>query len=324
MLGIDVSKDTLACSLRDAQSKVELWHGTVPNSETGLKQLCRHIPAECPWVLEPTGRYSTLTVRFGQRQGRRVLQAPPRRAKTFLGSVQTRAKADRVDAAGLSLFGLAHLLRPFPERNERVERLQELLRAPRGLTKAIASFKLQLAALPAAAETLQRAIAALEQERETLDAEIRTLTDDGNVFPQVARLEAVPGIGRLTAATVAACLARKDFDHPDQFVAFVGLDIAVRQSGKRCGDLGLTREGDAELRRLLFLAALSNAGNPNSPFQALYQKHRAKGLPTTGAACAVARKLAKVCWSLCKHETTYDPTRVTQQAKRSPQPKRGS
>lgn len=116
MLGIDVSKDTLACSLRDPQSRAILWQGTVPNSEAGLKQLCRHIPAECPWVLEPTGRYSFLAVRFGQQQGRRVLQAPPRRAKAFLASVQSRAKADRVDANGLSLFGLAHPLRPFAEK----------------------------------------------------------------------------------------------------------------------------------------------------------------------------------------------------------------
>jgi transposase len=320
MLGIDVSKDTLACSLRDDQSKVELWHGTVPNSEAGLRQLCRRIPAACPWVMEPTGRYSSLAVRFGQQQGRRVLQAPPRRAKTFLASVQTRAKADRVDAAGLSLFGLAHLLRPFPERNARVERLQELLRARRGLGKAMVSLQLQLAALPAAAEPLQRAIAALRQEQQVLDQEIATLTDDAAAFPQVARLEAVPGIGRLTAATVAACLQQKDFHHPDQFVAFVGLDVAVRQSGKRSGDVGLTREGDAELRRLLYLAALANVRCSQSPFKALYEKHRAKGLPTTGAACAVARKLAKVCWSLCKHGTTYDAARVTQQAKRPPQP----
>lgn len=197
-----------------------------------------------------------------------------------------------------------------------MERLQELLRARRGLSKAIATLKLQLATLPAAAQPLQRSIAVLGQERDVLDAEIAALTDDPTAFPQVARLEAVPGIGRLTAATLAACLQQKNFTHPDQFVAFVGLDVAVRQSGQRFGEAGLTREGDAELRRLLFLAALTNVRCSGSPFKALYEKHRAKGRPTTAAACAVARKLAKVCWSLCKHETTYDPLRVTQQGQR--------
>ena len=96
----------------------------------------------------------------------------------------------------------------------------------------------------------------------------------------MARLEAVPGIGRLTAATVAACLARKDFDHPDQFVAFVGLDIAVRQSGKRCGDLGLTREGDAELRRRA--AVVEALGDTWDPVRVLEEERAAEALLYAG------------------------------------------
>jgi transposase len=91
------------------------------------------------------------------------------------------------------------------------------------------------------------------------------------------------------------------------------LDVGVRQSGKKNGQTGLTKQGDGELRRLLYLAAQSNLRSRNSPFKAQYEKERAKGLSSTAALCAVARKLARLAWSLHRHRTPYDPQRVYQQ-----------
>ena len=41
-----------------------------------------------------------------------------------------------------------------------------------------------------------------------------------------------------------------------------------------------------------------------------YARELAKGLPKTGALNAVARKLAKVAWSIVAHGSTYNPARV--------------
>jgi len=70
--------------------------------------------------------------------------------------------------------------------------------------------------------------------------------------------------------------------------------MGVRQSGKKNGQTGLTKQGDGELRRLLYLAAQSNLRAKNSPFRAQYERERAKGLSSTAALCAVARKLARL------------------------------
>ena len=81
----------------------------------------------------------------------------------------------------------------------------------------------------------------------------------------------------------------------------------------------LTKQGDGELRRLLYLAAQANLRSRNSPFKAQYERERAKGLSSTAALaalCAVARKLARLAWSLHKHGSTYDPNRVHQQNQR--------
>ncbi len=126
----------------------------------------------------------------------------------------------------------------------------------------------------------------------------------------------------MTAVAVARCLTTKQFAHPDQFVAYIGLDVRVRESGQRRGQRTLTHQGDAELRRLLYLCALANvrARDATNPFKVQYEREREKGLATTAALCAVARKLARVCWSLAAHGTQYEATRVQQQ----PVSKRGA
>ena len=136
----------------------------------------------------------------------------------------------------------------------------------------------------------------------------------------MARLQQVPGIGPVTAARVAARLAASEFTHSDQFVAFIGLDIRVRQSGQRKGHQGLTKQGDAELRRLFYLCAQATLRARESPFVAQYEREQQKGLAKTAALCAVARKLARLCWSLARHGSDYDPTRVYRDSRLPPRP----
>jgi transposase len=165
--------------------------------------------------------------------------------------------------------------------------------------------------LQGARRGIAESVARLRQQR-ALDRQIAAATAD---TPLVAVLREVPGIGPVTAAAVASCLARKRFDHPDRFVAYVGLDVRVRDSGQRRGQRTLTHQGDAELRRLLYLCALANirSRDATNPFRVQYERERAKGLATTAATCAVARKLAKVCWSLATHGTRFEAARVHQQ-----------
>ncbi len=139
------------------------------------------------------------------------------------------------------------------------------------------------------------------QQRTALDQQIAELTKTTASLAVVSELQKVPGIGPVTAATLASRLSSRHFTHSDQFVAYCGLDVAIRQSGKKYGQLGLTKQGDGKLRRLLYLAAQANLRSKNSPFKAHYERERAKGLSSTAALCAVARKLARLSWSLVTH-----------------------
>jgi transposase len=253
-----------------------------------------------------------LVVRRAQGAARTVLQAPTQPAKAFLAAWRPRAKTDRVGSHGLALYAQAVALRPYPRKQVHVEQVEQLLAARKGLSGHLASLRQQRATLPHAAAHLDAALAALRAQLRALDAELAQLTADRARWPAVAALDAIPGVGPVTAAAVVACLQTRQFRHPDQFVAYVGLDVRVRDSGQQRGRRRLSRRGDAELRRLLYLCAQATlrVKDPANPFKQQYARERAKGLSSTAALCAVARKLARTCWSLVTHGTTYDPARV--------------
>jgi transposase len=313
LVGIDVSKATLSVALLDPITRSLRWERSFPNTITGVREILRRTPFDVPWVLEPTGAYSLSVAKQARAAERRVLLAPPRKAKAFLASLQDRAKTDRLDSRGLARYGLAVPLRPYPIKSEAMEEVDQLLAARRGLTQALASLGQQRKALPAAADALQPALTALQTQRDALDRQIAKLVATSPVAPLATTLRRVPGIGPVTSAAVATCLQEKAFSHPDAVVAHVGLDVQVRDSGRRVGKRALSKRGNPELRRLLFLAAASNVRSKSSPFKAQYQRELAKGLPKTAALCAVARKIARTCWSLARHNTQFDPTRIYRQ-----------
>lgn len=309
MLGIDVSKATLTCA-RINDNRTIVLELEIPNTEEGLAQILQQIPADVPWVVEPTGRYSDLAVKTATEAGRQVLIAPPRKAKSFLQSQQSRVKSDKVDCRGLAAYGQACTLRAYPIKEPDVDKVDQLLSVRKNLAKTIMRFKLQEQTLPLAASWTAVLIADSKDRLKQLDKEIEELTKSSPAFEPVARLDEIQGVGPVIAAAVCSRLTAKQFVHPDQFIAYCGLDIGVRQSGKRSGQTGLSKQGDAELRRLLYLAAQSNLRCKASPFKDLYHRKRAGGMSSTAALCVVARKIGMVCWSLHKHGTTYDPSRV--------------
>jgi transposase len=310
VLSLDVSKDELVCTLLDRSTRQPRWEPTVPNTPAGVRRLLAKTPADAVWVLEPTGSYSLPVVKQAQAAGRTVLMADPKKARRYLQSLNTRAKTDRIDSRGLALFALDRELRPYPVKSAALEQVDQLLTARKGMADAISRLRQQMKELPHAADLLQEAVEELQKRQRRLDRQIEQLTRQEPTLSAVARLRAVPGIGLITATTAVSRLAARRFARPEEWVAYIGYDIAIRQSGKRNGELGLSKQGDAELRRLFYLCAQSSLNARESPFAGQYEREKKKGLKTTAALCAVARKLARVAWSLFHHGTNYDAARV--------------
>jgi transposase len=309
-LGIDVSKDHLVCALVHASTRPPSWEKSFPRTEAGVRQLLAQVPPEVPWVMEPTGSYSLMVAKIAQEAGRKVLMADAKAAHHYLKSRSPRAKTDKIDAKGLAWMAMDRSLKEYPVKAEAQEKMDHLLAARRGITEALARLNQQARELTHAAGPLNEAVAGLRKQQQALDRQIEQATKQEPSLAAATPIREVPGIGLLTAATAVSRLAARSFGHPDQFVAFIGCDIKVRQSGLRKGEMGLSKQGDAELRRLFYLAAKSSIRAKGSPFAVQYEREQQKGLKKTAALCAVARKMARLVWSLYTHQTRYDPERV--------------
>jgi transposase len=123
------------------------------------------------------------------------------------------------------------------------------------------------------------------------------------------RLESIPGIGPQNALALTACYHRGEFRSVDAFSAFLGLFVRVWDSGLLRGRRLLTKQGDPVIRRLLYNAAMSFSRNPE--YQAYRESLLARGLSSTAAYVVIARKLARVAFTLLRKNREFDPNIFT-------------
>ena len=123
-----------------------------------------------------------------------------------------------------------------------------------------------------------------------------------------ANLRTIDGVGPVVSAALVNALDRVPVKNADAFVAFTGLDPRPDDSGQHRGKRRLSKRGPSELRRLLFLAALSAA--KTKVWHPLYVHYRDKGLPSTAALVILARRIARTAWSIYTHKTVFDPKRL--------------
>ncbi len=128
----------------------------------------------------------------------------------------------------------------------------------------------------------------------------------------VAGLQSVPEFGPDTVAVLRAELGDvARFQGSAQVVAYAGMDVTVRESGKWKGRRKLSKRGSGTLRRCLFLAALGSLrARTASAFGAYYRSLEARGLRGGCALVAVMRKMLVVAYHLLKSGERYDPAKV--------------
>jgi len=107
----------------------------------------------------------------------------------------------------------------------------------------------------------------------------------------VTHLRTITGVGPVVSAALVNTLERMPLKNTDAFVAFTGLDPRPDDSGKHQGKRRLSKRGPSELRRLLYLAAMS--AKKTKAWKPLFEHYRAKGLSTTACFVILARRIAR-------------------------------
>lgn len=128
-----------------------------------------------------------------------------------------------------------------------------------------------------------------------------------------ARLRDIPGIGLLTGSALVSELGDgKRFKNGREVSAWCGLVPRQRSSGEREQLLGITKNGDRELRTLLIHCAravifrMKNQDNPMGKWLKALIKRR--GIHK--AIVALANKLGRIAWAVLRHGQPFEMKRA--------------
>ncbi|HLZ58207.1 MAG TPA: IS110 family transposase [Ktedonosporobacter sp.] len=183
------------------------------------------------------------------------------------------------------------------------------------LAKASVSSGVAIGARSSSMRVLADQLEHTQKNLELLQQEIERLVGSD---PKARSVLEIPELGPMTVAVLRAELGDLDrFAHMDQVVAYVGLDLQVKQSGKWKGQTKLSKRGSGHVRRILYLAALRSIRLPSSPFGIAYHRLVDRGMKKGMAVIAVMRKLLIVTTHLIQTQEDYDAGKVGVQALRT-------
>lgn len=333
-IGMDLGDKTSRCCAISESGEV-LFEKGVSTTKKGMAEVFGAL-ARCRVALE-VGTHSPWVSRLLANLGHEVIVANARQVKLIS---QSTRKDDKLDAHTLARLARIdpELLRPIRHRSEQaqldllqirvraelVEARTSLVNAARGLAKALGERLPKCDADNLGVEQLQSLPAAIAQALRPLLEQVEALTekihacDEGieqiarEQYPETKLLEQVSGVGILIALTFVLTI-----DDPDRFRksrdvgCYIGLRPKRSDSGASQPQLGISKEGDVYLRKMLVQGAHHILGRrgPDTDLQRWGRKLAARGGKNAKkrAIVAVARKLGILLHRLWVTGEVYEP-----------------
>lgn len=314
-VGIDVSKAHLDLAIHGQSATARL-----ANADAGIIALIAQLTPLAPRlvVLEATGGYEAPCALALQEAGVPVLVVNPRQARDFAKSQGILAKTDRVDARVLAHFAATTTLTARPLPTGPLRELAALVTRRTQLGEQLGAERNRRAqATGRIAASIAAVLTVLVAEQRAISAAITQLiTTTPTLAAQATRLESVPGVGPIVAATLLAALPELGQLSRRQIAALAGVAPLARDSGRQRGRRPVWG-GRASVRRVLYMAALvATKHNPVS--QAFYQRRLAAGKAKKLALVACMRKLLVILNALVKQHTVWDAHHSHPQGKETP------
>lgn len=282
----------------------------VANNKAALNSYLKALPADTMLAVEATNTYHKLTASLADALGIRVHVLNPRDVHYYASSVGARAKTDPCDARTIARY-LAkendhlHVWKPATEAQEA---LQTLLNRRATLVATRVSAQQSLLGVEDLKDVLKDLKSQYAKAVACIDRLIANyIKREPALAHYVEHLLAIPGVGKCVSAALAMLMTRHPFKSADAVVAYVGLDPQARESGTFRGQRKLSKRGSGEMRRLLYVAAMTTARHDRMHDE--LERHRAKGLAATAIYNIIARKLIRTAWSMLKYQSEFDMDR---------------
>jgi transposase len=286
--GIDVARDKCDFALEDRTAAI--FEQTAAGFGKAIAWLTRHRVTHV--VLEPSGGYEKRLAEALTQAGLLVCRVSPHQARAFAKAKGVQAKTDALDARLLAAFG--RVLEPPPRQppDAQTAALAEIVRRRRQIVDFLTEEHTRREQTHDAAVTamIDAHIAMLKSQLAVID---KTIAEKIAACPAMAEkqevLQAVPGVGKVTAAVLLAEMPELGALDAKQAAALAGLAPYNRDSGKSSKKASV-RGGRPGVRCALYMASVS-AVRHNGDIKAFYQRLRGQGKPAKVAMIAAARKL---------------------------------
>jgi transposase len=304
MVGIDVGKAKLDVGLAD-EKRVRVW----ANDEAGRAELSDWVVEQeaSLVVVEASGGYEAAIVSELVSRCQAVALVNPTRVRAFARAEGVLAKTDKIDARVIARFGATMKPQAWVRREKAQAELNEQVTRRRQLVLMLTAEKNRLqTASPAMHSHIASHIAWLQAEIESLEQQISQAIEANPEWTETAkRVESVPGIGFITAATLVADLPELGQLNRQKIAALVGLAPFNHDSGKHRGKRRIFG-GRASVRSVLYMATLS-AIRHNPVIREFYHRLLAKGKLKKVALIACMGKLLVILNTMVKSGQDWNP-----------------
>jgi transposase len=307
-LGVDVSLSELVIAhFADTAPLTK-----IANNAKHIKRWLKALPPACTIGMEATGTYHRLLADLAFTAGHTVYVLNPRDVALYLKSLRSRGKTDVLDARGIARYTHNETERchPYVPLTAQQQTITTLIQRRHQVVKHRTSLRMSFSDSTLCAKALSRLMSAFDTLLADIDCQLKALlAADEALNIRCKRLCSIQGIGPLVSAALAMRMSRVRYANSDALVAAMGLvDPSPRDSGQYAGTRHLSKRGNPEERRLLYLAAVAACRNPL--WKAIKTKLLLKGLPCTAVYCIVARKILRIAFAIWNSNTEYDPNLV--------------
>jgi transposase len=330
VLGIDVAqKELVVClgRMHDDWTPELYSNRTFANSKKGFDAMVKWVKklttedTAVRYLMEATGVYHESLAYYLEGKGYEISVVLPNKISNYVRTLEVKTITDKTASEAIARFGLERKLDRWKRPKQIFKSLKQLTRERDQIVETRTLAKNQLHAEMAEAfpnpSSLHRIKALIKfldkQVAEILKELTELVKQDDQVNESIGLICSIPGVGRLTAATVLA--ETNGFElirNKRQLTSYAGLDVKEKQSGTSIkGKPRISKKGNRHLRKAMHLPALA-AIRHEKKFKAVFVRLVSKHGIKMKAAVAVQRKLLEMIYTVYSKNIAYDKNYLNQ------------
>jgi transposase len=324
VFGVDVANNELVISFGCLNSDLSidiLAHKVVKNTQNGFctfllwanEQHSLTVPFRV--VMEATGNYHQKFAYYLSEKGYEVSIVLPNKISNYQRTLKVKTITDKSMSECICRFGLERKLELWQIPQAIYRSLQQLTRERNQIVDERSAIKNQQHAEeleaypnPKTIQRLKSRIAFLNEQEHEIKQELDILIDsDEQLKASVKSICTIPGIGRLTVATILG--ETNGFElirNKRQLVSYCGYDVVEKTSGTSVrSKTKMSKKGNVHIRKAMHLPALS-AIRHDENFKGFYIRLIEKSGIKMKGVVAVSRKLLELIFVLFTKNENYD------------------